>query len=1856
MKYSYLAESLKSLLEKPINEAVNRNPDARVRRVLIGPPPEALEALYNLLTSNGTSDWHINGMKQDIVVLYIQRTFAVNSPSVPAVPSQIFSKKCNWNYAVTARNNFDIIIMLVDPQEWDSRHESLANTTETLGGLSTEPTAWKLTGSIWTHIINQVVGTTGLRLTEVRYALREIAKQSRSLEPSIRNRMTWEIADELLAPAPTSIDSFALIMGLPPLENTGISIQEAFPLMHSLGSFLSRGKLKDSIQKLKETQVAISNSLQPHLDALSSHIRQKSLTGAYFAQAPSWFYRPSRLAPQWWLSLNASLLSQMLNERDDRHPNKLDLRCINALNQDMLKGEPFIVINEVRLHAQAPENRPLSTLTFSGKADRNNFQLNTPGLNNNGECVNANPPSHEKPIRYTVSSPGFSPGNTEVLVLNQFACKGIARARDAERQNFPTKDRNSGAWTQEITLPRGGPIDLKIYHASEVTKIKVQVIPFVESNSSLVTPLDQEYLSTIPGQSFVHYGPEIENKDNIEVTLIESIGNIDKEVATWAIQFKVEEVTDTSLSYFESLVSAHQDANRGRVPPPQPSDSHLRQLEREYLLSPNSWKPILACWSKEVKSLQKIDWSDPHLGDRNLSVDPRPVATPPQSLLNAREDVRLYLHLLAGQKLFGQIYLGEDVLVQKVELYLQQYLDWLKSEPKQATWFDCISIHHAPWNPEANDNTAKTEPTAMLLSPLHPLRLAWHCLAQQQLYTSLNHRCPAAGLLDPHSCPDIGTWHIPEGSESFVPKIFFTVAGEDPHWMALLNKDILEPNSDERKDVLKRLSELGLRVKGVVGGFSISQTQNSIDEVTRLLSARAILRLGLVSRGETSAECAKGIIDWCQFRFDRGEDESYPRYSMPMAAEIYDLRADIPSYPSQEQLATLSENTQEKVRWFKPNNMLPNHQLDLVILDQLGAVSLKGWDNSTRSPMGYGALHRLRIREDFQDAVWLDESRIGTHGTISTGIAGLLEESSRTYEELAAQLGQISQLRFQPNRQAIERRLKGSTFLAVTSAQIDPAGIIRGARGERGYLWDYLLPDALGGGENSAGYYLIAKPLPAMENAIKKAVRMVTSTLPSDLQVKDFLNEISRRGLPILKRLAAGGSQSRGELGMLLAVRLLQDAFRDGAQNIRLPVWAGDCIHLILPVDPYQNPFDRLRRSLGLDSDQKPDLLVIAIQAPSTSVDSHVKLKITPVEVKFRSGRMSEMEDELQEALGQAANLGKLLSKTWTDPLSTSLWDTCTAGLLAQCLNLAFRIYADEDVHKVPAGEWTKLQERVLRDVLSKQAIIEVDKAGRLLVFDASGSSFIRDLDADGQFDTLILNRDDAKVLLTGTGILSPDADMAAKILKFSFPNCDEQKQPSLGININSDASTSSKTSNPNNLEQNNIVTSIDEEEADNNPESNLLTDEEFDGISISHKEDISNEESSEPNNIATSPIPTPRAFIGWTEPTSRWTLIGKLDTTGEPVALDFDNPKTIGIFGYMGSGKSYLVGTLIESALMPILGINKLPVPLSVVIFNYRRNSTDRFEMSSLAFPNSNQIDLGKLKSEYSATPRAIQDIHILCLPGELDEVRRQEYGKIPASELFFDPSSLSIEDWELLMGEPESQALFARMIRHILGELNQTGNITLERLEQQALSQLSGVSRKAAEDRFRMVRKYISPSRGTNFEDLVRPGRAVIVDLRNRVLFSKEDALRFFLVCANRISQIQKHFNKIIIFDEAHEYLSNEFGEKIQSRIRLMRHDGTSYVFATQDVESIPLDIRRFINNKFVFSLGSRQNAEDLLRFAPEFKNQQIMRIPAGYCMIQTDQSVGDMFEYPRLVHIRPRMTQHGGVSQIFSTNPLV
>jgi hypothetical protein len=771
-------------------------------------------------------------------------------------------------------------------------------------------------------------------------------------------------------------------------------------------------------------------------------------------------------------------------------------------------------------------------------------------------------------------------------------------------------------------------------------------------------------------------------------------------------------------------------------------------------------------------------------------------------------------------------------------------------------------------------------------------------------------------------------------------------------------------------------------------------------------------------------------------------------------------------------------------------------------------------------------------------------------------------------------------------------------------------------------------------------YYVVGK----VPNSLIKALYVKQGI--DENHAYEMLRDLGKRGIGVNSLQATGGSQESAAAGLFYAIRLLIAE----KNSPLLSRWSlsndGNELFGLLPLDPIQVILEEMA---GKRFVRRSDLLGIHITIDPQS--SFANVCFVPIEVKHHGNSASpeslpdNRNEELARAREQLQNTTELLEIIANNLSEKSLSDNPVGSYLRL---VALATLVELGLSFASAHISSVIRSNILNFLLKGNVSVGVAKS--ILLWFAPGSMtlsgsacIVKERNTEG-FEIFI----DPSVLAGlwwSSQTPQPDDEFTrneVNLVLDAVLTC-SQRNSSMDFEFARAVASVLETSIPPITDTMNEPEEIQFEEQVR--DENLLAYEPV--LDIPTLPEV---------NVAHSLITPelafqPRALVGWKEWGTRWNVVGHMTSNiDEMVAIDLDNPKTIGIFGYMGSGKSYLLGNLIEGAAIQIKNVNQLRSPLAVVVFNYRRNATDRFELSSLTMPNTNPLDIVSLRDIYGTHPLSLNDVVVVCLPGELTESRKAEYAGLPAYELFFDPDSLSVEDWELLMGDPASNAVFARTIRHALRELRSQGQINLPDLERSTLDSIRGQSRTAAELRFDFIRAYISKEKGLDFSSLLRGGRVVIFDLR-QPLFNKDDAIRFFLICSNYISRVQGEFNKLIVFDEAHEYLSDEFGEKLESRIRLMRHEGTTYIFATQDVGSIPLSIRRFLSTRFVFNLGTRENVNDLLSFAPEFKGHDLLTIPSGQCLIQDFQSSNGWFTRPRLVSIRPRITLHGGASRIFS-----
>ena len=505
---------------------------------------------------------------------------------------------------------------------------------------------------------------------------------------------------------------------------------------------------------------------------------------------------------------------------------------------------------------------------------------------------------------------------------------------DAVSNPPPIWQREIGVFEQEITLQRIGTHELVVFSAPEISDVTIML-----PNSDDPLPLSPNKPATFT------IDIDVEHNDEIKVS---TLGQNSQTLGEWTLRILVEESSESApRTRFESLIRAHQDSRREARPRPvRPIVSEVRRLEESYLQSSASWKGIVACWSKTTKTFKKIDWTERCTG--NIDIPLAEILSPdldtitaPASYLSKREDIREKLQ--KEHRTIGEIDLDNQNWIATATDYLNDYLVWLKQQPEVATWADCIAIHAPSQNVQAGEETATGEPIGLLLSPLHPLRFAWHCHSQRVLKESLlTKRCPAAGLLDPSACPALFSLPLYRGEIQVTWRTFVIVGCNEPHWSLLWNVDHIG-DSKERECLISILENLGIIPKELSGGFTISQTRRALEEVSGILSARASLRVGFFGSSKESSNCANGLIGWCNEHFRLDEEKG--KIGFPISCEIYDLRAN-PSNPSAAEIADLSEETSERVRWFSIRPRQQSHNMDnmdLVVLDQVGTLERKGF-------------------------------------------------------------------------------------------------------------------------------------------------------------------------------------------------------------------------------------------------------------------------------------------------------------------------------------------------------------------------------------------------------------------------------------------------------------------------------------------------------------------------------------------------------------------------------------------------------------------------------------------------------------------------------------------------------------------------------------------------------------------------------------------------------------------------------------------------------------------------------------------------------------------------------------------------
>lgn len=1359
-----LALHIADLIEARLGQA----PSGEVRLIFHGPPMEILETVFEELSDRAGSDPAV-----PVLLKLPELTDGNTNPPLGA------SGRCDDAHLLNLRNSplEPAFLALVPPGQHSML--SVTSTTDEFG-VSGQKNGPNVPFEDWwsDQFIQAVVGSAieavGIIDPDVQSEARELVALSTracdELQESKADRAgCWRVISRLFSGAESQADlspaaRVSLACGVPPLRSAGLSRREQAGILEKIADAMADGFAAG----IRRAQENANQEEAVELDCFLEHLRSQGALPTAFERSTAAHYAPSTglevcAPPSWWSALPAERWAELLTE-DSTSEGDILMGCSNPLVR-LGKGMPVLVQDAVELTFEAvgeAATGTLLTVSRGTKDVRGEVKVGTGTVS----FTDADLPSHRSPIRYSATADKFKPGALKVVSLASWEPGIFVVARTAKKLAPPKKPSRKGRdapdFETSLTVPGGGRYELMVFTSGGVS------LPAVASGSADSAQSGQDNareLAIRKVRDGLHQ-IEVEADSNYQVDLHFTRSRTDGTTSTelCRISLVVEEVAEQGCrSEFERLIRSNRrriDRDDAKAVVQLTRSSRSSSLQ-DWVLSEQcvarSFIPVVLADDYEGSWVQP-SWDGPEapkFSSGRFLHDPRPSSgefQPPSAFVEARKAIARRIRgegdetgLVEAAEL-GRWLLDDPQFRSEIEQYLDSYQQWLAADPDVACWADVVTINTL----EPDGRTLSRAPDAVLLSPLHPVRLAWQALAQQILLEAEreDQPCPAASVLDPDCIPDLLPLSL--RSPAGIEKVdFLSVENGTDYWSVLWNGDRLN-RLPERSRQAPFGPEFGITVGGISVGFSSAQVARALDDVCGLLSAKPTIGVVVASSGGSTDSCNDGLITWSADRYQASDASRRQIAPGPRFLDVFDTR-DEGARPDDATIANLSEDTNNGVRWFmgQPRSARP----DLGIVAQLDMSEPKASQVEGRSVLGRGAMLRHRIRRQLPGAFLCETRQPSPAASSGDPLPDKLAACVAALESLG---DRRTGMQFAPNVNAINDLFENSRadFVATSSSAIDPACFLGGWL-QRAYLWDYDMPSYSHRAGDTNGYYLLSRINQANEEALSTALARLPGcgALPTE-EAAAVLLEVARRGIPTVRGLSGDDTGATGDLGMFVAVRVLQDSFRlENTYQSLLPVFeevdGGTNVTILVPVDPFRGYLSDLARSLGHEkadrSLSRPDLLVVGIRLEGESAAIH----LTPIEVKCRPGSVFP-QGEVGAALEQARCFSKLLEDMLPREGQVVAWDLAFQHLLLSVIGFGLRVYSQHQDVTGRADKWASLHEKVAQAIVAPMPRVTIDKVGRLIIVDDSARSGVRDTDNDGLPEVLTIGSTDAGLVVNG--------------------------------------------------------------------------------------------------------------------------------------------------------------------------------------------------------------------------------------------------------------------------------------------------------------------------------------------------------------------------------------------------------------------------------------------------------------------------------------------------------------------------
>jgi hypothetical protein len=403
--------------------------------------------------------------------------------------------------------------------------------------------------------------------------------------------------------------------------------------------------------------------------------------------------------------------------------------------------------------------------------------------------------------------------------------------------------------------------------------------------------------------------------------------------------------------------------------------------------------------------------------------------------------------------------------------------------------------------------------------------------------------------------------------------------------------------------------------------------------------------------------------------------------------------------------------------------------------------------------------------------------------------------------------------------------------------------------------------------------------------------------------------------------------------------------------------------------------------------------------------------------------------------------------------------------------------------------------------------------------------------------------------------------------------------------------------------------------------------------------------------------IERPDLILGTSGTARQWGLLGRAvpyqqprnGPGSEPVYQDTDGAEFIVIVGDIGTGKTSTKDVIKENATTRIQGINHLTHPHCSI--EVRIHDDDEDPLRSCR-PTQDPAAIRELWRTSGARPQGLPTIHVVAgepAPGQL------VYPEVPTYPLLFDPGRLGAKGWARCLGfEEHHQTRYARVGQNILLGLRE--NVTVERLRQAVEgSRLPPHLRDLFNERLDLGARFLDPTPGRCFTQLLAPGRHIVLEVRDRWLKQSQREMLISLFLEVVVARAYEYGVPLLVtLDEGHVIMQCKMlCGQVEWLIKHRRHTGASLCYCDQGLEYMPYSTLGQASLVIVHQTASGEPLHHLQKAQTKWaaiKKQQVAGLIRGRALVSAaggtfSPESAHFIEVPRYIDIRRRVSAHGG-----------